>query len=200
MTVPHPPHPKCPECGKALYKRADPGPVKKEDPWAFCRNPKCLFGKSPSPELARIKADFLGTSIVDPAKVAREARAFAKPREPEMAKSLAPVDVVLHVERKPKNEAKLEVRIVKAKPTTSAPLAFKVPLAVETLPDKEVRLRASARREIEGALATGLDSGVHLAHLVLGVYQSKAGAAAAESLVEEMGLAEKLGLEKKSAP
>jgi hypothetical protein len=42
----HTSHPKCPKCGKALYKAKDKGKqVKKEDPWAYCRNVKCeLYG------------------------------------------------------------------------------------------------------------------------------------------------------------
>ena len=38
----HTAHPKCPKCGKALYKAKDKGKqVKKDDPWAYCRNGKC---------------------------------------------------------------------------------------------------------------------------------------------------------------
>ena len=45
----HPPHPKCPECGKAMYKAMYGRAVKKEDAWAFCRNPSCsLCGKDQS--------------------------------------------------------------------------------------------------------------------------------------------------------
>jgi hypothetical protein len=39
----HPPHPKCPSCGRALYKSAlKGGKVAKGDPWAFCRNEACV--------------------------------------------------------------------------------------------------------------------------------------------------------------
>lgn len=38
----HPPHPRCPFCGKAIYKTMIKGKwVKKSDPWAFCRNRAC---------------------------------------------------------------------------------------------------------------------------------------------------------------
>ena len=44
----HQKHPKCPECGKALYKSPIKGkPVKKTDPYAFCRNPKCKVFENP---------------------------------------------------------------------------------------------------------------------------------------------------------
>jgi len=41
--APHAAHPKCPKCGKSLYKRAAVGdpPVPASAPYAFCRNPKC---------------------------------------------------------------------------------------------------------------------------------------------------------------
>lgn len=35
-----PVQPKC-DCGKALYKRMDAGPVKTSDPYGWCRNPDC---------------------------------------------------------------------------------------------------------------------------------------------------------------
>jgi len=38
----HPPHPRCPECGKAMYKTMVKGAsVKKSEPWAYCRNESC---------------------------------------------------------------------------------------------------------------------------------------------------------------
>jgi len=53
--VDHPAHPKCPECGRAMFKwmgvnseYANKTP-KKEDPWAYCRNKACsLFGEDQS--------------------------------------------------------------------------------------------------------------------------------------------------------
>lgn len=36
-----PVQPKCEHCGKALYKRMDPGGVKTADPYAWCRNASC---------------------------------------------------------------------------------------------------------------------------------------------------------------
>lgn len=41
----HPVHPKCPACQKSLYKAFEKGkPVKKTDPWDFCRNSACRLG------------------------------------------------------------------------------------------------------------------------------------------------------------
>jgi len=38
----HPKHPKCPACGRPLYKAATKGAkTKKTDPWIYCRNPNC---------------------------------------------------------------------------------------------------------------------------------------------------------------
>jgi len=36
-----PKHPPCPKCGKILFKRMDPGSVRKTAPWAYCRNEMC---------------------------------------------------------------------------------------------------------------------------------------------------------------
>lgn len=36
-----PVQPKCTHCGKALYKRMDPGGVKTSDPYGWCRNASC---------------------------------------------------------------------------------------------------------------------------------------------------------------
>lgn len=59
----HQKHPKCPKCGKALYKSPIKGsPVKKSDPYAFCRNEKCevfnnpLLPSTPSESEAIVKA------------------------------------------------------------------------------------------------------------------------------------------------
>lgn len=42
----HPPHPKCPACGKAVYKSLEPAAVKRTDPWSWCRNRDCEnFGR-----------------------------------------------------------------------------------------------------------------------------------------------------------
>jgi len=39
----HPKHPKCPGCGKALYKSKSPGAsTKTTDPYRYCRNRDCL--------------------------------------------------------------------------------------------------------------------------------------------------------------
>lgn len=45
----HPPHPKCPGCQRALYKRMDAGPVRTSDAWAWCRYEGCpLSGRNQS--------------------------------------------------------------------------------------------------------------------------------------------------------
>lgn len=52
-------HPPCPKCGRALYKSKEKGAaVKKDDPFAYCRNEKCpsnskaenVQKKPPAPE------------------------------------------------------------------------------------------------------------------------------------------------------
>lgn len=69
-----PQQPKCPGCKKALYKRMDSGQVKKADPYAWCRNKKCiaynsdqssgatrfqaLNGVQPEPEPFKAEVDF----------------------------------------------------------------------------------------------------------------------------------------------
>lgn len=47
MKTNRPRHPKCPACGKAMYKQMGGKRVKVTAPWAFCRNKNCdLFGKN----------------------------------------------------------------------------------------------------------------------------------------------------------
>lgn len=50
----HPIHPKCPSCGKALFKSYKAAKVRPADPYRFCRNEKCTrcgpSGITPSPE------------------------------------------------------------------------------------------------------------------------------------------------------
>jgi len=44
MPVVHKPHPKCPACGRALYKAAKVGAsVTKDMPYQYCRNVKCDY-------------------------------------------------------------------------------------------------------------------------------------------------------------
>jgi hypothetical protein len=46
--APHPKHPKCEACGRALYKNLPGGkPPKKGDPWKYCRNSKCATNLQP---------------------------------------------------------------------------------------------------------------------------------------------------------
>lgn len=57
----HQKHPKCPECGKALYKSPIKGaPVNKVDPYAFCRNPECKVSKSPLLPVVSGEPDAIG--------------------------------------------------------------------------------------------------------------------------------------------
>lgn len=53
----HPPHPRCPACGKAVYKSPEPAAVKREDPWAWCRNAACEnFGRDLSKPRTRARS------------------------------------------------------------------------------------------------------------------------------------------------
>jgi hypothetical protein len=46
----HTKHPKCVECGKALYKSAVVGVrVQTADPYVYCRNPSCKTNAPPAP-------------------------------------------------------------------------------------------------------------------------------------------------------
>ena len=55
----HPPHPRCPKCGKAMYKTMVKGKaVAKTDPWAYCRNQDCeLYGKNQSDQTSADERD-----------------------------------------------------------------------------------------------------------------------------------------------
>lgn len=59
MKTNRPNHPKCPACGKAMYKQMGGKRVKKTAPWTFCRDTDCLlYGKNQAakPRPARQKA------------------------------------------------------------------------------------------------------------------------------------------------
>lgn len=80
----HPPHPRCPKCEKAMYKTMVKGkPVKKEDPWAFCRHPDCeLYGVDQSGEAAE-------ENMLDGKAAKKAAKAPAKAPAKKVAKKVA---------------------------------------------------------------------------------------------------------------
>lgn len=87
----HPKHPRC-DCGKSLYKAFQKGkPVKKTDPWAFCRNASCALS---GPE-----------GIVD---VSKAGRARAVPPSGE----LPPPEVQMDLDAEQEREAERQERRV----------------------------------------------------------------------------------------
>ena len=99
----HPKHPKCPSCGRALYKNMPGGKAAgKHDPWDCCRNTKCRFfgnkgvhttgaddpapKRMPSPDDMHGAADGFGGSDYHDAESVAEAVA-AKVEEPAAVKA-----------------------------------------------------------------------------------------------------------------
>jgi len=78
----HPPHPKCPECGKAMYKTMVKGKtVATDDPWAYCRNQDCpLYGKNQSDRTTADERD------KDKPKKSKPEKGEAKKSKPEKSK------------------------------------------------------------------------------------------------------------------
>ena len=81
-----PKQPKCPECGKAMYKRMDVGGVKKTDPYAWCRNGACSLHNRPQ-ETSRFSP--LGEKITTGVPALDEAMAKGLPSVPAEPEAVA---------------------------------------------------------------------------------------------------------------
>jgi len=110
-----PKQPRCEHCGKALYKRMDPGQVRKSDPYAWCRNKACSHYNT------------------DPSGASR----FA-PLGGVEALAKAPV------KRKPKPKAK-KPKAVLAWPVARSEADAELMRAIEDMPDGPDRIEAHAR-------------------------------------------------------
>jgi hypothetical protein len=72
----HPAHPKCPCCGKPMFKSMKAGKVFKHDAWAFCRNMECAKWNTNQADGATIRPVlFLDEKEVAHALAAKAARA-----------------------------------------------------------------------------------------------------------------------------
>ena len=167
----HPKHPRCPGCGKAMYKAAVKGTqVKKSDPWAFCRNAKCkLCGMNQA-------ADDQDTERwrVAAAK-ARENLPKAKPKKQSKAKPPPAPE--------PENNKKL------TEPLSSP---GDEPEAVHKA---RFRIREVLRKALAGTDATPTTVGITLAL----VSQETGNHAAANAIIDEYKLTDLLGIQKQEA-
>jgi hypothetical protein len=82
-----PKQPKCPSCGKALYKRMNPGQVLPLDPYSWCRNKLCALWNTDQTERSRF----------GPLKGKAKGKAKRKGKKPPPAKPLLPKQSVLDV-------------------------------------------------------------------------------------------------------
>lgn len=95
-----PAQPKC-DCGKALYKRMDAGPVKTSDPYAWCRNRACAKHNKPQAEgsphapiggvAAIVDPDALRASVGAPRKGSRAYAEAANKRAREIVAARPPL-------------------------------------------------------------------------------------------------------------
>jgi len=77
--------PKCPHCGKPLYKRMNPGPVQKDDPYGWCRNEACEWYNKSQTEMSSftpLSADAMCQRIKQRTKTKVHRRAQKKKQEP----------------------------------------------------------------------------------------------------------------------
>ena len=111
----HPPHPKCPECGKAMYKTMVKGKtVATDDPWAYCRNQDCpLYGKNQSDRTTADERDKDKPKKSKPKK--GEAEDKPKKSKPEKSKPKKSKPKKGEAEDKPEKSKPKKQKIAKVK-------------------------------------------------------------------------------------
>jgi hypothetical protein len=207
-----PEQPKCEHCGKALYKRMDPGAVKPADPYAWCRNAACSHfnqdqsggtsrfqpqgGAAPAPA-AKPAAKPVAKPVAAAAKPATPAKAPPKPAPTsEAAAKKAPVPVIAPRPAPPKT----------AKPTLPALADDALLAAVEASVEEAAaerkagvegeataKARERIRKAMEAVEATYSRSVIGLALAI--VAQETGSQAAANALITEFNLQEQYGIQ-----
>jgi hypothetical protein len=200
-----PVQPKCPHCGKAMYKRMDAGAVKTEDSYGWCRNAACDHFNVDQSGASRFKA--LEGVEAKPSKVAKleeaagitpKAKSIAPPKAKTTilppaaastkAKTLPPGAIEAPKAKKAKQEA--EPAPVAAKSKSIAPEAVKAkPLTVPPSDDPAEMIKA--RRRIKKIIAAEGDSKASAIGAALGILNHEAGnTKLGDKLIQELGLSE----------
>ena len=88
-----PKQPKCKSCGKALYKRMDPGKVKPSDSYAWCRNESCKKYNKPL-KATRFKPLGVSDEATEvPPAVSSEEKAEKSPPVPKRRRRARPTPI-----------------------------------------------------------------------------------------------------------
>lgn len=212
----HPKHPPCTGCGKALYKTMTKGKaVKKDDPWAFCRNEQCeLHGKdqSASAEAAPAAAEEPAKKTAPKAAAATKAAPAAK-TAPKAAPAPAakpagkPVAAAAPAKTAPKAAPKAAPAAtgngkVAAKPAPAATKAAKVAPKAATsdgvvVPEEfseSSEVFKKAYKRIVAALGKGSEYAKQIASLTLNMVRKEDSVDAYNALILALELEEKLGI------
>jgi len=151
----HPPHPKCPECGKAMYKAMYGRAVKKGDAWAFCRNPNCsLHGKDQSgtaPEDYHASGEKAWRKSRADIKKKREEAAKAKGKKKSKQKAPAKKKTVKKAAPAKKKTVKKKTANGKKKPAAKPEEKSQLALIADDLMEGKLSIKKIAAKHHCGA-------------------------------------------------
>lgn len=166
-------HPRCPSCGRAMYKSMEPKAVKASDPWAYCRNKACAVGGVDQSKTVVLTALGDKTSKV----IAGIKAAQPSPKQIKAAKKsiAAAADIPRHSK--------------KQQPTPEAKPSKQEPIEVQR-----------ARERIRTALAINGDHSKAAIGLTLTIVAQEMGShEVANKLIDEFNLSNQFGIEKRRA-
>jgi hypothetical protein len=191
-----PVQPKCPKCGKALYKRMDPGGVKTSDPYGWCRNSGCeLYNTDQSGE-----SRFAPIGGAAPPSKKSEGKPASKPeakpaptKAPKVAppppkKAPQPVDKKA-AKAKADAEAKASAEVAEA---AAKAVGAKLAPAAEGEGDAVAKARKRISQALEAVEATYSKAVIGLALAI--VSQQMGSHEAANALIAEYDLEERYGI------
>lgn len=191
----HQPHPKCPQCGRALYKAYGKGSkVSPEDPYVFCRNAACDLGGEEGIERRGSRARCAvghgaadGCAECDPAVQVDMDREAAAPPPTSETPPAAPETPALVPEPEPRTPEPTRPFRRRSAPASvsseDAPRTVAVIVARQKIKHVIAALTADKSREAVG--------------LILALVNQELGChAGANALIDELGLDVKFGLEK----
>lgn len=192
----HPPHPRCPKCGKMLFKSMAPKSVKKSDPWAYCRNKDC---SSTGLDLSAL-IDQAAFGVISKASSRLKAKPSAEPEKAAAKRELA--EPVSKAKSKPKLPPLPKVsKHERAKALGKAHRAVMGKKLADELDKKtEPEQVTRARDHIRRALALNGEHSKAVVGLTLTILaQEMGGHDIANRLIDEFKLGEQFGIEKRRA-
>lgn len=196
-----PVQPKCSHCGKALYKRMDPGGVKTTDPYGWCRNASCEAYNTDQSGESRF-APVGGTAPVKPASAKTEPKPAAKVEPKATGKApkvVPPKPTKAPAPDKAKTKARAATDAAEAAEVAEAAAAAVGAKSAEPSGSKEGAV-AKARERIGLALAAVEKTySKAVIGLTLAIVSQEMGShEAANALIAEYGLTEQYGIEPKA--